>query len=66
VPAKNLQWDGNDRKARLHNETFRQCIEGARGNVKVQFCGAFGVIVVTGDGDDYTAVTLPYTPAEKR
>lgn len=64
--AKQLLWTGNDRKVKVHADTFCKCIEGTQGTVNVDFCGQYGVILIYGEDQNFRAVTRPYSSAEER
>ena len=60
-----LDWDGDEIKIKLNARTIEGAIENARGKVTVAFTNDRGPLSVTGEGDDYISVMLPYSPAEK-
>ena len=60
-----LDWDGDEIKIKLNARTIEGAIENAKGKVTVAFTNDRGPLSVTGEGNDYISVMLPYSPAEK-
>jgi len=61
-----LEWTGDDIRIRVNAKTLAQAIEQTTGKVTVAFTYDIGRLSITGEGDDYRAVMVPYSPAEER
>jgi hypothetical protein len=60
------EWSGTELKLALNARTFMEAVSQAGSKVKVSFTNDMGPLAVTGEGDGYMAVMLPYSPVEKR
>lgn len=63
IPA---DWEGDDLKIIVNAATLYEAVENAGSKVKIRFTNNGGPFSVSGHGDDYVAVMMPYSPVETR